>query len=584
MAGRKGLLLERSSATAFRRREALGLLAGAAAPWPRPARADFALLDETVGFTGQILFLTLKVPALVIGVVRNGETSIYGFGRRAAGSDAEPDGATVFRIGSITKAFTGQVLASLAAEGKVGLADPLAKFVPEFAQGTGGERPIRLIDLATHSAGLPREVPHAPGPPDDPFRNITKAAFAAWLKANPLLFPPGTAVSYSNFGFDLLVAALSAAAGKPYPNLLAERVLIPLGLSDTSFAPAADQASRLMQGHGFNGEPLPLVPTGDVIVGSGGLYSTPRDLVRWLAWHLDRFGNDGFDERLIDHAAYLRRDGLTSVLGLDELGRMRHAMSSVVGRMALSINENHLPPLTPLSSADVMRSVQIEASAQSQRGSRASDPHAHPIDVALDDLSAAERADPLVRRAHRRRQGLDEEDHGRRPGAQAAGGPVALRRGRGRSRGRASGRSVRAIKTSMDTSTQGSGDRAMLTSATLQGGQDAVPGCGSKTPPSRLVLPPWFPTWPLTQRASWSGARPEPSAAGYELVRPCVASSRGEPPWIGCRPSPSKSLASSQRTGGPSKRRRPRAGSASGQETRDERQPASTSWTILFRA
>ena len=50
----------------------------------------------------------------------------------------------------------------------------------------------------------------------------------------------------------------------------------------------ADQASRLVQGHGFDGELLPFVPTGDVIVGSGGLYSTPRDLLRWLAWHLDR--------------------------------------------------------------------------------------------------------------------------------------------------------------------------------------------------------------------------------------------------------------------------------------------------------
>ena len=291
--GRRGLLEASWKTPAICRREALALLAGAAAPWPRLAHAELALLDETVGFAGQILYLTVKVPALVIGVVRNGEISIHGFGRRATGSDAEPDGASVFRIGSITKAFAGQTLASLAADGKVRLADPLAKYVPEFAQGVGGDRPIRLIDLATHSAGLPREVPHAPGPPDDPFRNITKAAFAAWLRANALLFPPGTAVSYSNFGFDLLAAALSAAASKAYPDLLAERVLKPLGLSDTSFAPTADQASRLMQGHGFDGEPLPFVPTGDVIVGSGGLYSTPRDLLRWLAWHLDRFGSDG---------------------------------------------------------------------------------------------------------------------------------------------------------------------------------------------------------------------------------------------------------------------------------------------------
>ena len=57
-------------------------------------------------------------------------------------------------------------------------------------------------------------------------------------------------------------------------------------------------------------------------------------------------------------------------------------------------------------------------------------PHPHPIDAALDDVSAAERARPMVHGSRRRRQGPDEEDHGRRPGAQAFGRPAALRRDR----------------------------------------------------------------------------------------------------------------------------------------------------------
>ncbi len=305
------------------RRDALAFLAAAALPWSAKARAAQAELEEAVGFAGQILFLAAKVPALIIGVVRNGQTSVQGFGRRDEGSNAEPDGGALFRIGSVTKVFTGQVLASLAADGVVGLADPLTKYVPDFfAPLSEGGRPIRLVDLATHSAGLPREVPHAPGPPDNPFLNITPDAFAAWLKANPLLFTPGTSILYSNFGFDLLAAALSAAARKPYPDLIAERVLKPMGLSDTSFAPSPDQTRRLMQGHDFDDAPLPDVPTGPVIVGASGLYSTPRDLLRWLRWHLDRFANERAAERLIDHAAYLWRDGLVSVVGMDESGRM----------------------------------------------------------------------------------------------------------------------------------------------------------------------------------------------------------------------------------------------------------------------
>jgi len=86
---------------------------------PSAARAD-ALLDEIVSFTGEILYLQSNVPGLVIGAVRNGETTIHGFGEAADGGEA-PDGDTLLRIGSITKAFTGHVLASLAADGTVSL-------------------------------------------------------------------------------------------------------------------------------------------------------------------------------------------------------------------------------------------------------------------------------------------------------------------------------------------------------------------------------------------------------------------------------------------------------------------------------
>jgi serine-type D-Ala-D-Ala carboxypeptidase/endopeptidase len=307
----------------IRRRDLIGLLAAAALPWSRPVRASQALLDESVGFAGQILFLSLKVPALVLGVVRDGQTSIQGFGRRADNTNEAPGGDTLFRIGSITKAFTGQVLASLAADGVVSLADPLTKYCPEFATPMSASGPpIRLIDLATQSSGLPREVPHEAGPPDDPFVNITPEAFTGWLKANPLMFAPGTAVSYSNFGFDLLAAALSRAAGQPYPDLIEARIIRPLGLKDTSFAPSTEQALRIMPGHNFDGSLMPNAKTGDVIVGSGGLYSSARDLMAWLKWHLDRFGNDRAAERLIDHAAYLWRDGLKAVFGMDESGHM----------------------------------------------------------------------------------------------------------------------------------------------------------------------------------------------------------------------------------------------------------------------
>jgi D-alanyl-D-alanine-carboxypeptidase/D-alanyl-D-alanine-endopeptidase len=301
----------------------LGLLAAAslAVGAPCAAQAD-ALLDEVVGFSGDILFLQYKVPGLIIGAVRNGETAVHGVGEMADGGEA-PDGDTVLRIGSITKAFTGQVLAAMAADGTVSLTQRVGKTAPDLGSGADPNvAKIRLIDIATQSAGLPRELPHEPGPADDPFAPITRDAFSKWLKTETLLYAPGTGVLYSNFAFDLLSIALSEAADKPYPALLEEHVTGPLGMKDTTFVLTDDQKTRLMQGHNFDGKALPDVPTGDVIVGSGGLYSTANDLLRWMAWHLDRLSPEDAETRMLDHAAYLVRDGLNPVSGMDESGHM----------------------------------------------------------------------------------------------------------------------------------------------------------------------------------------------------------------------------------------------------------------------
>lgn len=286
---------------------------------PSPAAAD-PHLDEMVAFTGQIFFLQTEAPGMVIAAIRDGETAVFGFGETAKGSGKEPDTDTLMRVGSITKPFTGHVLAALAAAGEVGFTDMLESLRPELANR--GERPIRLIDLVTHSAGTPREIEGERGPDDDPFAGKTAAYYAEWLSGNDLLFTPGSAILYSNFGFDLLAMALSTAAETPYPELLASHVTGPLGMADTTFRPDEGQLARTMQGHNFDGSALPTVPTGEVIVGSGGLYSTAGDLLKWLAWHLDRFAAEDAEVRLLDHAVYLPRDGLETVYGMDESGEM----------------------------------------------------------------------------------------------------------------------------------------------------------------------------------------------------------------------------------------------------------------------
>jgi D-alanyl-D-alanine-carboxypeptidase/D-alanyl-D-alanine-endopeptidase len=307
---------------AFRTRIGVGCIAAIVAlqlvPHERAA-ADDKLLTEMVEFSGVLTYLTTKVPGLILVAVRNGETAFAGFGRISDNGGKQPDPNTMFRIGSVSKAFCGEVLASMALDGKLHFSDRLQDrlgydvTLPERAG-----RPIRLIDLVTQSSGLPREVPRPEAPPNDPFGTNTKEAQIASLRADPLLFPAGTAALYSNFGFDLLGAALANVGGKAYADLLRERVLDPAGMKDTVFNLRPGDEARVMQGHDFDGSPMPAARTPTSIECAGGLHSTANDMARWMKWHLDRFAATDRELRLLDHAAYLYRDGLTAVAGLDD--------------------------------------------------------------------------------------------------------------------------------------------------------------------------------------------------------------------------------------------------------------------------
>src|SRR5690242_4240186 len=106
------------------------------------------------------------VPGVAIGVVIDGELAyVKGFGVVDPASKAVPDADTVYRIGSISKSFTGLALLSLRDEGALDLDDPLARWIPEASKityPTRDERPITLRQLTQHTSGLPRMGPFDP--------------------------------------------------------------------------------------------------------------------------------------------------------------------------------------------------------------------------------------------------------------------------------------------------------------------------------------------------------------------------------------------------------------------------------------
>lgn len=266
---------------------------------------------EAAEFAGEVLFLESGAPGMVMVIVRNGQSHVYGYGETAKGNGKRPDGKSLLRMNSITKVFAGEVTASLAAEGKLRLTDPLQRFAGDIKVPAAGSRQITLLDLATHSAAMPREME---GAPEDvnPRAWPARAERWKWLPARKLPWAPGSVASYSNVGFDLLADAAETASGMAYPDLLKAKITGPLGMVDTGVTPNAEQCGRLMEGSGLGGT----FPCGDTraTAGSGGLYSTGDDMARFLIHSLaDADGSLG-----VAHAVYRPRQALKAAIGFDE--------------------------------------------------------------------------------------------------------------------------------------------------------------------------------------------------------------------------------------------------------------------------
>ena len=198
------------------------------------------------------------------------------------------DSNTVFEIGSITKVFTTALFADMVARGEVKLDDPIAMYLPRNVRvPTRGERQITLLDLATQTSGLPRLPTNLrPASPANPYAGYGVPDLYEFLSGYRLTRDIGSQYEYSNLGIGLLGHLLSLKAGRPYEDLLRERVLIPLGMRDTGIELDSGMLARRARGFNALGEPV----TGwdfDVIAGAGALRSTAADMLRFLAANLD---------------------------------------------------------------------------------------------------------------------------------------------------------------------------------------------------------------------------------------------------------------------------------------------------------
>ncbi|WP_247311594.1 D-alanyl-D-alanine-carboxypeptidase/endopeptidase AmpH [Bradyrhizobium sp. 141] len=299
---------------------------------PARAPAEDLALQDAVTMTGTAMFLNSSAPGLILAVVHGDDSVVQGYGETAPGSKVEPDGRSIIRLGSISKVFATDLLATLAAEGRVGLTDPLSRYAPAgVTVRSFGNQPFSLLDLASHAAGLPREVrnPSVKGGDGNPFLAFRADYYWKWISEHPPAYAPGTTAMYSNYGYGLLGEALSKAAGKPYRDLLQEQLIAPLALTDTTTRLSDEQKMRLMVGLDPFNQPDPNWEVPDIMLASAGVYSTANDVVRWMRWHLN--GDDKSATALsLVHALWRPHDGLQRVVGAEVTGSIGMGLGWII--------------------------------------------------------------------------------------------------------------------------------------------------------------------------------------------------------------------------------------------------------------
>jgi CubicO group peptidase (beta-lactamase class C family) len=227
-------------------------------------------------------------PGLALAVT-DGDATLavrtYGFADVAARRPVTPE--TLFEIGSIGKTFTSVALLQLADEGRLDLDAPVTRYLPWFeVPQPEGAAPITIAHLLSHTAGIVAGIDGTP-----------EAAFQVWsLRDLPAASAPGERFHYSNVGYKALGLVLEALEGHPYPEVIRERVLGPLGMSSTEPAITHDIRSRLAVGYEYlyddrpdaPGAPLAPATWLETATADGSIASTAEDMSAFVRLLLRR--------------------------------------------------------------------------------------------------------------------------------------------------------------------------------------------------------------------------------------------------------------------------------------------------------
>jgi CubicO group peptidase (beta-lactamase class C family) len=253
-----------------------------------------------VGVAMQEMIAKNEIAGAITVVVTKDKTVHFettGLADVAAKRPLTPD--TLFWIASMTKPVTGVAILMLQDEGKLNVADPVAKYLPEFANlktPSGKPANLTIAQLLTHTSGLGE----AGGDAARQAKTLANLV-PLWLAA-PMQFEPGAKWQYCQSSINAAGRIVEVISGLSFDAFLQQRLFDPLGMSNTTFYPTTEQRARLITAYAKNrdtGELTPIPPRPEFgprdrpPQGNGGLYSTALDYARFCQMLLNGGALDG---------------------------------------------------------------------------------------------------------------------------------------------------------------------------------------------------------------------------------------------------------------------------------------------------
>jgi CubicO group peptidase (beta-lactamase class C family)/D-alanyl-D-alanine dipeptidase len=247
-----------------------------------PARSDYAPVAGELEPLIQHQMQDHQLPAFSIALVEGGSIVwARGFGYQDPDRKTPATAHTIYRVGSVSKLFTDIAIMQMVEAGEVDLDAPVQKYVPDFHPTNPFGKPITLRELMSHRSGLMRETPQGNYfDPDAPSLQDTIRS----LNSTTLVYAPGTELKYSNAGIAVVGYTLQELNHQPFSEYLKRAVLVPMGMTESSFAPEPRLIGNLAKAYmwSYDGLTFPAPKFELGIAPAGCMYSTVIDLAQFL--------------------------------------------------------------------------------------------------------------------------------------------------------------------------------------------------------------------------------------------------------------------------------------------------------------